>query len=509
MRRTGLTYCLFIAIAAAACSDPGTSSVQPRLTVIPSHVDEDGSPLMDFGPVPVLLTRELILELANHSRATLEIVKLELRDETGMFSLGEEFGTAAIASGESIEVKIRFRPEQQEQFLASVLIESNDPSNREVEVRLEGKGSTIGKVEIEPEAIDFGMVGEWTQEVESIRIASVGTAPLLIEAIELLDDSSAAFAILGSTKPTELPPPEDGRPGGEVIIQVACAPTDAIEENELSGTLRITTTDPERRQIDILLSATVNRAPIASFEIDPANHAPKIPVALDATASYDPDGHEPLRYEWRVVSLPIGTTLEFDDPHSPTPTVIASHPGDYRIGLDVFDAHGLACRAPEGSQTLPCRSQDLAILSEDDLVITLSWKHELTDLDLHLLEGNAELNSMGDCFWDNPAPDFGILDDPSDDPRLVRDSLKGFGPEQIVFSKPSGGSYKVAVHYSKTNGAKEPETEAVVRVFVFGRQEAEMVATLTTPGQLWEVLTIEWPSAVLREIDEIREAVVP
>lgn len=510
MRRTVYAFAFLLAFAAAGCSDPETTTVQPRLSVQSTHVDEDGTPLMDFGPYPVLLEKESELVLANVGRAVLEITKIELRDETGMFTIAEAetIAPTSLEGGESMEVKITFRPERQEHFVGSVHIESNDPSKEEAEVRLDGLGSTIGKVEIEPESFDFGVVGEWTQEVANIRIASAGTAPLLIESIELLEESSPAFAVLGSTKPTELPPPEDGLPGGEVVLQVACAPTDAIEEDELSGTLRIRTTDPERRQIDIPLTASVNRAPFAIFEIDPANHAPNLPVELDASASYDPDGDEPLHFEWRVVNLPLGTTAEFDDPNSPTPTLIASHPGTYRIGLDVYDAQGLACRAPEGSQTLPCAMEDLAILSEDDLVITLSWKHALTDLDLHLLDGNSELYSEGDCFWDNRQPDFGILGDPVDDPRFTKESLKGFGPEEVVFSKPSGGTYSVAVEYGKTNGAEDPETEAILRVYVFGSLEAEMSATLTTPGQIWDVLTIEWPAAVVTPIDEIREVAI-
>ncbi len=509
MKRPVLVFALLFAFAATGCSGSTTTTVQPRLSVYATHVDDDGTPLMDFGPVPVLLKRELTLVLANTSRATLELKRLELRDETGMYEIDEAIGPTLVGSGDSVEVRITFRPEQQERFVATLYVESNDPSNREVEVRLDGTGSTVGRVEIEPEAIDFGMVGEWTQEVENIRLASVGTAPLLVESIELLEGSSPAFTILGSTRPTELPPPTDGRPGGEVILQVACAPTDAIEEDELEGTLRIVTTDPDRRQIDIPLSATVNRAPFARFEIDPANHAPNLPVALDATESYDPDGHEPLHFEWRIVNLPLGTTASFDDPNSPTPTFTASHPGVYRIGLDVYDAHGLACRAPEGSQILPCETKELAILSEDDLVITLSWKHAVTDLDLHLLEGDSPLYSEGDCFYDNRTPDFGILDDPTDDPRFIRDSLKGFGPEEIVFSKPSDGTYSVAVEFAKTNGASNPETEAIVRVYVFGQLEAEMSTTLTRSGQLWKVLSIDWPSAEITEIDEVREKVTP
>jgi hypothetical protein len=498
----------FLLVAVAACSEPTTTAVNPKLAVVATHVDDDGNPLLDFGPVPVLLRRELVLVLENQSRAPLRIRTFELQDESGVFSLPDGFeAPTTIPGNESREVRVVFRPERQEAFSASILIESNDPRNDSVVVGLDGEGSTIGRVEIEPDTIDFGVVGEWTQAVENVRIASVGTAPLLVESIEILEGSSAAFAVLGSTKPTELPPPRDGNPGGEVIVQVACAPTDAIEENELSGTLRIRTTDPDRREVDIELRATVNRAPIAEFSIDPANHAPNLPIALDGTASYDPDGDEPLTFEWRVFDQPVGTTATFDDPTSPTPTLTVSQPGTYKIGLDVYDALGLPCRAPGGSELVPCKTQQLDIMAEDDLIVRLTWTHPITDLDLHLLEGNSELYSEWDCYWDNRNPDFGIPGDTGDDPRFTKESLKGFGPEEIVFSKPSGGSYTVAVEFAKTNGAADPTTEAVLEVYVFGKLEARMETTLSTPGQVWDVLSIDWPSAILTHIDEIREAV--
>ena len=506
MRRIALTsLCL---IVAAACSEDVTSQVYPRLDIVATHVDDDGSPLLDFGPVPVLIPRELRLELANRSRATLEIRNLVIEGEEGVFSLAEPFEeTISLRANESIEVRVVFRPARQGPFSGFLLVESNDPDKKEARVGLIGEGSTIGRAHIEPDTIDFGMVGEWTQEVENVRIASMGSAPLLVESVEIVEGSSPAFAVLGSTRPVELPAGRDGKPGGEVVVQVACAPTGDIVEDELFGTLRIRTTDPDRREVEIPLHATVNRAPIAEFSVDPHNHAPNLPIALDGTASHDVDGHEPLSFEWRIKYQPFGATVVFDDPTSPTPTLTVSEAGEYVIGLDVYDSLGVRCHPEDGSLATPCKVQTLQIQAEDDLEIVLKWTHPTTDLDLHLLEGNAELYSEGDCFWDNRTPDFGIPGDATDDPRFTRESLKGYGPEEIVFSKPSGGKYRVVVEFAKDNGAAKPETLATIEVKVFGILEAQKSQVLVKPGQIWEVLEIDWPSATLTPIDVIREAV--
>lgn len=503
MRRLYLLACL--AIAWAACGDEPVQKVQPSIRVEATHLDEDGSLLLDFGPVPVLLTRTLPLTITNLSRAPLSLheVALDAGDGT-VFTFDQDLSGTTLRGGESVELGVVFRPTEQAPFQGTIRVVSDDPQQGLVEVGVDGWGSTVGKAEIGPRHLDFGMVGEWTQEVRNVRIASVGTAPLLIESIELVEGSSPVFMVLGSTRPTELPPPADGVPGGEVLLPVACAPTAATEGETFEGQLRIVTTDPTQREVIVELTATVNRAPIADFTIDPSNHAPHLPVQLDATESYDPDGHEPLTYEWRIFRKPLGTTAEFDDPTSPTPTLIVSEPGDYEIGLDVFDSLGLACRPIEGSDLLPCAKQNLQVLSEDDLVITLAWTHPVTDLDLHLLDTGAELYSSRDCFWDNRTPDFGIPGDTSDDPRFTKESLKGFGPEEIVFSKPSDGTYTVMVDFAKANGAPDPLTDAILRVYVYGKLEAEMRATLELPGQVWEVLTIEWPSAAITEIDQVR-----
>lgn len=499
-----------VALAWMACSDGPVQAVQPSIFVEATHVDDDGGLLLDFGKVPVLLKKTLHLTITNRSRAPLTIHELVLESEAGeVFTVGEEVDGTTLRGGESVEVGVTFRPSEQVPFQGTIRIASNDPNRKLVQVGVDGEGSTVGKAEIDPRRLDFGMVGEWTQEVRNVRIASVGTAPLLIESIELVEGSSPAFMILGSTRPTELPPPAGGAPGGEVLLSVACAPTATTEGEAFAGQLRIVTTDPELREVIIELEATVNRAPIAIFTIDPSNHAPNLPIRVDASESFDPDGHEPLEFEWRPVRQPLGSTAYFENPNDPVTNFIVSEPGDYEIGLVVWDAHGLSCRTIEGSDLMPCAKERLPILSEDDLIITLVWTHPVTDLDLHLLDTGAELFSSRDCHWDNQRPDFGILGDTSDDPRFTKESLKGFGPEEIVFSKPSGGTYTVVVDFAKANGASNPLTDAILRVYVYGKLEAEMRATLDVPGQAWEVLQIDWPSGVLTEIDEVRWMATP
>jgi hypothetical protein len=59
-------------------------------------------------------------------------------------------------------------------------------------------------------------------------------------------------------------------------------------------------------------------------------------ISLNASGSYDPDNN-PLSYNWGIVSRPEGGTSQFDDPVSPTPTILADKEGDYVLRLVVYD----------------------------------------------------------------------------------------------------------------------------------------------------------------------------
>lgn len=496
-------------LAVASCGSDNIEQVRSDLRVIATHEAADGSALLDFGPVAVLDKRVLNVLVENHGRGAARISSIELiGPEGGIFSLGEGYEGRELQAAESVLIPVTFQPGAQEEYEGSFVLRQDDDRAAAATIRLSGEGSTIGRLEFSPQVLDFGVVGEGTQEIRTVTLHSVGTGPLVIDSIELVD-SPIEFTFRGSTNPARLPPPEDGFPGGSVDLRIACSPTTATEDADLRGMLRLVTTDPDQREVLIPLQAFVNRAPIAVIETDPGVQLIATPIELDGTSSYDPDGDEPLAFEWRIFDKPFDAEATLSSLTSPTTTLLADTPGTYEIGLDVVDARGLYCLAPGGDTRLPCTRQVISVKSDIDLEIELIWDHGITDLDLHLLEGDAELYSAQDCHSENRTPDFGVFDDPSDDPMMIRDSLKGYGPELIQFAKPSPGKLGVQVVFAKANGSPAPRTEATVRVRVFGVLRAEMTRTLTEPGEIWEVLTIDWPSAELLPIDEVHPVVTP
>ncbi len=57
-------------------------------------------------------------------------------------------------------------------------------------------------------------------------------------------------------------------------------------------------------------------------------------VQLDGSASYDPRGRL-LRFEWRFVSMPSGSTAQLNDAALPRPSFVPDVPGDFVLGLRV------------------------------------------------------------------------------------------------------------------------------------------------------------------------------
>ncbi|WP_373046633.1 choice-of-anchor D domain-containing protein [Vulgatibacter sp.] len=491
----------------AACGDDKVTNVGPAIDVVATHVTEDGRKLLDYGPVPVLDKVVLELLVRNGGLAPLTVRTAVIEGSDDAFRVKVPLGPDGlrIESGNEEVVEVEFQPPAQAEFDGTLTLEHDDQREQPVVVVLKGSGSTVGRVEIDPRSLDFGRVGERTQEVRTVTIRSVGTGPLIVESIVLA--GAPEFSLLGSAStPARLPPPEDGMPGGAVDLLVACSPTEASPDEPLEGTLTIGTTDPENREIVVTLGATVNRAPVAVIGDVSGVPAPGDPVALDGSESHDVDGDDPVEYLWRIHRKPLGSEARIDDPAAATPNLLTDLPGTYVVGLDVADSTGLSCLHPDDNPAVPCETITIEVKPADDLYFELVWDHPDTDLDIHLLDDGAPLYSAKDCYYGNVAPDFGTFGDTTDDPRLTRDDLRGFGPERIVFSKPSdGGKFDVAVVFAKTNGALEPATTAILRVYVYGVLEAEMSTVLETRDQRWDVLSIEWPSAVITPIDTVQE----
>ncbi|MBI3182798.1 MAG: choice-of-anchor D domain-containing protein [Myxococcales bacterium] len=473
-----------LALAAASCDcGGGVSRVKAQLVPPPEAVD--------FGTVPVLNERLLGIEVTNAGRAVLKVKGASIREE-GPFSLKsipEEVGTS-----ETKQVEVSFVPPREEEFLATLVLETEDEVYPTVEVKLSGRGSTRAVMEVEPSAIDFGRVGECTSAVRALTIRSKGTADLVLNAIRFADGTSPGFSSLGSwNAPVAIKPlGANGLPGQ---IQLTVRYTVSQGDAPANGGVFLSGTDPDRPEMVVPLSGQPNRAPLPSIQ-PLGNGAPGMTVSLDGSASSDPDGDAPLSYKWTLRSKPLAASTQIVGPEQPqtSMTLDPTLPGEYEVELNVTDAKGVKNCAPARAKVVATPAQKL--------LIELFWSHPKTDIDLHVLRTPTAMvgQAPDDCFYANPKPDWGVAGDSSDDPELLRDALTGYGPELLGYVNPADGSYRVVVEFAHDHLDPNPSTEVTVRIYEFGVVKAELKKTMLQRGEVWPVADIDWPSGTVTRL---------
>ncbi len=476
----------------AACDGCGGGVSQVRPVLIPP-----GSPT-DFGTIPVLNFSELDLDVSNAGRALLEIRSVSLANDDGIFQLMSSL-PAELEGGETERLKMRFTPLAEQRYENTLIIETNDEELPRAEIALVGTGSTRAIVAVEPETLDFNRVAECGSSVLLLTIKSQGTADLVLNSIGFTEDSHPAFGFVGSTTtPATIPTTDPNGLPGEIQLTVrAAAPAGA--EGELTGTIRLETTDPERREVLIPLRATVNKAPVAT--IGPTgNAAPGQLVTLDGANSLDPDGDDPITYTWTLRSKPLASNTVLANADTPlaTMTLDPSVPGAYEVQLEVTDAAGAKSCQPARATVVASPAQKL--------LVEMFWNNPRTDLDLHVTRNPAAplFTAPDDCYFQNRTPDWGVEGDSADDPEFGRDALTGYGPETWGYVDPVDGVYRVwaVLQNPLDTFGLETNSTVTVRVYQFGVLKAEAVKTLTTAGEQWPALDISWPDGAVTVVQQ-------
>lgn len=110
-----------------------------------------------------------------------------------------------------------------------------------------------------------------------------------------------------------------------------------------------------------------------------------------------------------------------------------------------------------------------------DLLITMQWNTDQTDVDLHVVEPSGE-----ECFYSHPKTRAGG--------QITRDITDGFGPEMYTIKKAPNGEYDLLVKYFSTNanraGMRSKVYLTIYRDFGTGSESVvRKVVNITKPGQ--------------------------
>lgn len=437
---------------------------------------------LEFGALAVgdSLTRKVLIQ--NTGTGRLALTASIDNDEAGAFSVSGL--DDRIEAGFQGSVEVSFTPPDVGRYTAVLAIESNDKTQPMVQVQLGGDGWRRGAIEVTPQLVDFGKVNAGDVALGQVYIRNVGNGDLTITGIELSKETNPDFKIQSSART-----PASISQGTQVMLLLAYRPgINSSPPGE--GTLLIKASDPYQPKTQVRLLAGLNRAPRADAGAD-QQVDPLVQVILDGSGSTDPDGDLPLSYSWNLVRKPEGSSSELVSTEQVQTSFTPDLVGVYEAELYVTDSTGLR-------SLLPDRTSITALPSER-LLVELVWDSPIADLDLHFLAPGGSMGGFLDCHWANPSPDWGAVDDTSDNPELLRDDLAGFGPETLAYQEPMDGEYSLAVDYfaAHTPSGKE-DTKATLRIFVDGFLVAEISHDLTQQGQTWQAASILWPEGTVQ-----------
>ena len=222
-----------------------------------------------------------------------------------------------------------------------------------------------------------------------------------------------------------------------------------------------------------------------------------------------------VSYEWRIVSMPPGTT-RFEPSDEVLSTILIPTIGTYVLELVVWDSSGRRSD-PGGDAVVRVVAE-----ADDHIRVELTWETPTdpdpsdigagkgADVDLHFLHpAGCWSDDLWDCHFRSPRPDWGVPGTDRDDPDLDWDDTDGGGPEIVTFENPQdGNTYRIGVHYYNDHGFGT--SFATVRVYLFGELVfATVDKELRAQDAWWVVAEIDWPSGEVTEIDDVSIGGVP
>ncbi|MCB9777113.1 MAG: choice-of-anchor D domain-containing protein [Alphaproteobacteria bacterium] len=457
-------------LALAACDggpDNNLNKLYPEIVVAPDT--------LELGEVVVPYSSSQELQVINAGRADLTISSIALAENTSRpaaFTVTP--ATATLGPDESVAVLVTFAPDTYVDYGTSLVIESDDPDRPLISVPIlaEGIDGPVPELSIDTLALDFGEVDAFETEQAAFTITNSGTGPL-----EILDGSGQtgddAFTLLSDPVGAVI------EPGGSFPVIVQYEPDSTLGE---WGQYKVVSNDPLEPELNVLFIGNGGgdyNYPVAIIEAD-TTAAPLDTLLLDGSSSYDPQGYEPLSYEWVLLDQPGVSTTRISDPSAAAPSMFLDAAGTYTALLTVENSIGLR------SDTV---AHSVAAIPVDDLYVIMSWNTGNSDLDLHLVQDDPDnyFESPEDCCFCNPNPRWGESGD-ADDPLLALDNRVGYGPENINIEDPVDGLYYIRVHYFIDNSGGP--TEATVKIYV-GGEEAATYSKVLTQNQVWDVAWVD------------------
>jgi hypothetical protein len=512
----------------ASTTDASEPSPGPTLQVQPD--------MIAFGRVPPNTEARKTLTLTNIGAAPLTFSGMvidgapgfsvhigghDANDDAAILEDPDQDGTPGLAPGDRFTLDVVYQSPEQGPGEGALILRTNDPNRPERIVPLR-VNSAAPCIQVSPSDVEFAAALIGHDTVSPVTITSCDAEALTIHSIRLAEDTSPAY---GLVEDFELPLQLPGAHGEDRPTHTIALSFHPEAEAAYGGALIIESDDAANPiiEVPILGRGTTNACPVPAVAPAVFHVLPRDIVALDASASTDPDGSI-TEYTWIIIDAPDGSTAEpvenYFNPARPqdggrpdntaTPGAYfwVDLAGSYTLALQVTD--NLDAVAP--SDACPQPRARLEIIAEPSagIHIQLTWNTprdgdqtdgDGADVNLHFLHPQGQNWSRAplDCYYANKGPDWGPPG-PAANPWLDGDDVDGAGPENIRLDDPEdtgalGAPYRIGVHYESAGAPRTRQfgpSEVTLRIFLGGQFVDEFERVLHATDHFWEVAAIEW-----------------
>lgn len=428
------------------------------------------------------------LLVRNVGRSLLNVESLELEGVTG-FRVDTQ-GPLEIAPGEFVQLQVTLEPAEGDTQLEDVLlIRSDDPDEPRVEVRLTAQ-VPAPCLDVSPSTIDFGEVTLGGQVTSSFLVRNCSETldtTYTVYSLQDIDGGSGqgfggAFSVSGRVDERVVLAPGESLEIDATFFPFGVGSFQDIVRVDIEGapqqqvTLLGIAKAPPEKCVETLISA--NPWPLGPGDFSPPiegthNARPLESLLLSGAASSSSEGLPLDRMEWTLVSKPTDSTTLLE-PQGDDRTLYLDLAGEYVIELNIWDAEGNPSCEPE--------RVIIRAIPEEYLHVQLVWDTPNdpdqtddigADMDLHLARRQDQWDSQESCNWQSLSPEWGVFNDPSDDPSLDIDDIDGSGPENINLDVIEPNTrYRVGVHAFDWGGYGS--SWVTVRVYVGGQLLQEL-----------------------------------
>lgn len=486
---------LWAGVGCGGCDDEDLRQVRPVISVCAAKdapVAQCNLPF-ELGDRAMAASSVLPLFVLNRGDGALTVT--DIRSDAATLAVAP--AGAHVEPGAFTEIAVTITPDALGPTAVELVFESDDEENSPLAIELRWNGlpaptpnielctAVSGDLECGSDiAVDFGSVRRSQVESRTVTVRNAGTAPLAIQQVVTVGQPSTTgeIAIGTSTRPGELAP--DTSADVIVLYRPADGIPDAVE-------LQFHSDDPDAAIARVRISgASVDNLPPIADARQYATAATNVvaevgdQVLLDGAGSSDPEG-DPLRFSW-TLTPPAQSAAALDDPTAALVSFVPDVAGSYRVELLVVDSLDL--------QSTLAAIVLVEARPRHALRATVSWQSG-GDVDLHLVAPASDLFASGDCYFENPQPDFGTTGISDDDPALLDDAQQAPGSEEIVLIAPAAGRYRLYAHYFDDTGAGAAVVSARVVFNDASFPALQETRNLPLRCSLWYIGDVLFPEA--------------